>query len=97
MNQELDYLKPAVLEASSNIEVYYQLHFTMVDGKTINILANIVNSRCYICKAGPKEMADLSTIKNRQITRGYLKYDLSILHGWIEKCLEYILQISYKL
>ncbi|XP_071576426.1 uncharacterized protein [Temnothorax nylanderi] len=96
MNQEMDNLKPTVLEAFLNIEVHHQLHFTMVDGKTINILTDTANSRCYICNAGPKQMADLSTIKNRKITEGYLKYGLSTLHGWI-KCLDCILHISYKL
>lgn len=94
LQSEMDNLQSTIIEGG--IEVKHKVYFTMVDGKTINILTETANARCNLCRAGPKQLSDLSTVRNREIDENSLLFGLSTLHAWI-KFMECILHISYKL
>jgi len=71
--------------------------YTILDGKTINILTDTLSSQaCNVCKATPKDFNDLEKLKNRACKKDTFKYGISMLHAHL-RCYEYLLNITYKL
>lgn len=85
-----------VIEVNGTIvEVSYDMHCTMIDGAVANVLTDTNSaSRCFICKASPTEMNNIS-FSRTSIVDNY-KYGLSTLHCWI-KFFECLLHIAYRL
>lgn len=76
--------------------ITFQFHFTMLDGKVANILSETKSSsKCYICKATPKEMNTTKVYERIPDTDQY-RFGLSTLHCWI-RFFECLLHISYRL
>lgn len=79
------------------INVKHNLVFTMLDGKTAQIVTNTPSSAvCYICKAKPSEMNNLATISTRDIDSEACKLGISSLHARI-KFMECILHVAYNM
>lgn len=76
--------------------ITFQFHFTMLDGKVANILSETnSSSKCYICKATPKEMNSKKVFERIPDEEQY-RFGLSTLHCWI-RFFECLLHISYRL
>lgn len=76
--------------------ITFHFHFTMLDGKVANILSETKSSsKCYICKATPKEMNTTKVYERIPDTDQY-RFGLSTLHCWI-RFFECLLHISYRL
>jgi len=79
------------------ITVQHNLLKTMLDGKVANALAeNPSTQSCYICKAKPKDMNNLSAVMKKPCNVTTFEYGLSTLHAHI-RFFECILHISYRL
>ena len=77
--------------------LHYSIDITMLDGKAVNALTDTNSSQsCNICGAKPKEMNNLSIIREKSVNAASLKLGLSPLHCWM-RCFEYILHLAYKL
>lgn len=84
------------LDDDRKLQIIYQMHFTMLDGKVSNILSNTNSTAtCYICGATPKLM-NTPTVTKRPATIAHYRFGLSTLHAWI-RCFECLLHISYRL
>jgi len=69
----------------------------MVDGKVCNALKdNKSSSSCYICKAKPSEMNNLSKIGEKSCNQETYKFVLSTLHCRI-RFMENLLKIAYRI
>lgn len=71
----------------------------MIDGKICNstFLTNTHSTQtCYICKAKPIKMKDLSRISTKELITQNYSFGLLVLHSWI-RFLECCLHISYQL
>lgn len=81
----------------NSINIEHKLFFTMIDGKTFNVLAdNSSSMRCYICNAKPVEMNNLNLRHSKVVNDEFYSFGLSSLHAWI-RCFECLLHISYNM
>ena len=96
INTEIANLSPYICNFhGKNIEVNFQLHFTMLDGSVSNILSNTNScAKCYICGASPKEMNSERVAEKTKKTEHY-RFGLPSLHSWI-RFFECLLYISYE-
>ncbi|XP_025411419.1 uncharacterized protein LOC112684234 [Sipha flava] len=79
------------------VSVKHELVLTMIDGKVCNAISdNKSAQKCYICGAGPKDMNNLNTIKQRPIDPSTLSFGLSSLHAWI-RFFECLIHVAYRL
>lgn len=89
--------KTTVVKDGEELETTHRFYSTMVDGKTINYLAeNPSQANCNICRATPKEMNDFDAIRRKECNDEVYAFGISPLHCWI-RFLECILHISYRL
>lgn len=85
-----------IINEHVQIDVSFEFHLTMVDGKVCNILSeNKASSKCFICGALPKEMNTPKVDKKLPDTDKY-KFGLSSLHCWI-KSFDCLIHIAYRL
>lgn len=79
------------------INVSFQLAFTMIDGKICNAITETSSTmRCYLCNATSSSFNKIDEMLQRNINEKHLSYGLSTLHAWI-RCFECLLHLSYKL
>lgn len=80
-----------------NITIHHKVIMTMVDGKICQVVTGTPSaSTCYICKAKPSEMNNLSVIAEKNINHEVLSFGLSPLHLLINS-MECILHIAYRM
>ena len=80
--------------SNDNIKVYYSIELTIVGGKVVTALSDVLNSSqyCSVC-AKPSEMNNIQLFSQTHLLpHDGLKYGLSTLHAWIR-----VMRISYKL
>ena len=80
-----------------DVTVTYSLHFTMIDQKVCNAVAETSSTlRCYLCKSTSKEFNNIELMASKKIDINQLELGLSSLHAWI--CFfECFLHVGYKL
>ncbi|KAF2904998.1 hypothetical protein ILUMI_01182 [Ignelater luminosus] len=75
-------LRCVISVQGKDINVNYQMLFTMLDGSTINILSKTnATQNCFICGASPKEM-HLKSVAEKPVNYENLRFGLSSLHSW---------------
>ncbi|XP_030849802.1 uncharacterized protein LOC115927723 [Strongylocentrotus purpuratus] len=93
---DIDYELAADLNRNYNIQINYELHFTMVDQKVVNALTETKSSlRCYVCGATPKQFNDIEKLPSASNEEAY-SFGLSPLHKWI-RCFEMCIHIAYRI
>lgn len=82
--EEIRNLSPYRFNSSgTEATINFQFHFTVIDGKVANILSETnSNSKCYICKATPKEM-NTEKVYDKIPDAEQYHFGLSTLHCWI--------------
>ena len=103
IKQQTDQLQPTHITVitsdttESNIQVFYDLHHTMVDQKVINSLTQTSSSmRCYICGATPKQFNNLQDLYlHLKRTHSSTAFHLSISGSGVLKC-SYTSLTSYR-
>jgi hypothetical protein len=79
-----------------NIEVHYQLYFTMIDGKVRNGITDTKSAlRCYICKLTSKDFNNLDLVRTTPYNAELLTFGFAFLHAWI-RFMEWMLHLAYK-
>lgn len=99
IKSQISNLTPTKVTTSFGHEIYikHYLCLTMLDGKACNaVIKNSSSQTCYICGARPKEMNNLSHIKDRPLKDNAYELGLSTLHAHI-RFFECVLHISYRL
>ena len=95
INLDIDYELAEDENRNDNVQVTYDLHFTMADQKVLNALTETASSmRCYVCGATPKVFNDLDNLPAPK--EETYKYGLSPLHKWI-RTFEMLLHIAYRI
>lgn len=90
-------LSPTVVKfEDKEILIKQEMVLTMVDGKICSVLLNQPSQNCHVCGASPKDMNNLSLLRNKEPNKLALTLGLSSLHAWI-KCFEYILHLAYRM
>lgn len=85
-----------VLEGS-NVEVKYELSFTMIDGKVRHAITGTKSAqRCCICNLTSKNFNNLELVEQTDCDRSKLNFGISSLHAWI-RFMEWMFHIAYKL
>ncbi|KAE8741256.1 hypothetical protein FOCC_FOCC013211, partial [Frankliniella occidentalis] len=80
-----------------SVHISHEMVASMFDGKICSALSGIdANSRCHVCAARPVEMNKLEAVKKRKVNGETFQFGLSPLHARI-RCLEFVLNLSYKL
>lgn len=83
-NQILQLNPTDMVIGGRRIVVRYEMVLTMVDGKVCNAISHNKSSQtCYICKATPKQMNNIDSVKLRNENSDTLQFGLSTLHAWI--------------
>jgi hypothetical protein len=97
MIAKIENLFPYIINSNdNNVQIDFQLYFTMLDGSVSNILSNTnATSKCFICGATPKEMNSMRVTEKLPNTDNF-RFGLSTLHCWI-RFFECLLHISYRL
>lgn len=86
-----------VVVTGKEINVLHKLLFTMLDGKTAQIVTHTTAAAvCYICGAKPTEMNNLELVSMKTIKPEACELGISSLHARI-KFMECILHIAYNL
>lgn len=81
----------------NNVEVKYELSFTMIDGKVRNAITNTASAqRCYLCNLTSKNFNNLQLVEQTKCDSSKLNFGISSLHAWI-RFMEWMLHIAYKL
>lgn len=85
IENQIEKLTPTHIEVDSRtISVQYKMVLTMVDGKVCNAVSHNKSSQtCYICRATPKQMNDIDSVKQRVADSETFQFGLSTLHAWI--------------
>lgn len=78
------------------LNISFELIFTMFDGSVANVLSDTnASSRCIVCGASPKEMNSVNVIHKPPKIQNY-SFGISSLHCWI-RFFECLLHIAYRL
>lgn len=98
INSQIAALKPTQISIHNReINVKHNLVFTMIDGKTAQIVTHTPSAAvCYICGAKPTEMNNLELILSKTVQAEACKLGISSLHARI-KFMECILHLGYNL
>jgi hypothetical protein len=101
MQHQISQLQPVQINLGEErkINVNFQMHMTLIDGKVLNHITN-TNSmqRCPLCNARPSEFNNIPFIESAAfpVPQHNLVYGVSPLHAWI-RFFECCLKISYKI
>lgn len=98
INSQIAALKPTQISIyNREINVKHNLLFTMIDGKTAQIVTHTPSAAvCYICGAKPTEMNNLELTLSKTVQAEAFKLGISSLHARI-KFMECILHLGYNL
>lgn len=79
----------------NSFRVSYNLSFTMIDGKTCNVLTNQkASGSCNICGSKPSQMNKIDEVSAMSVKDEYFRFGLSTLHCKI-RFMECLLNIAY--
>ena len=79
------------------INVFYKIVLTMMDGKVCNSLSHTTSAqRCFLCKCTSKQFNNIDEMLQEKVDRENLVFGISSLRAWI-RFFECLLHISYKL
>ncbi|KAJ4431291.1 hypothetical protein ANN_19888 [Periplaneta americana] len=99
IERQIHHLQPFICELDGKqIEVIYNMLFTMIDGKVYNAITGTSSTqRCFLCNLTSKDFNNLEKVLTTEIVdTSRLSFGLSVLHARI-RFFECLLHLAYKL
>ena len=70
-------------------------HYTMLDGKVINVLTGSSDSSCRFCQAKPKKLNEIDYLLSLEVSEDCKKYGICPMHARI-RFVDLVLNVSYR-